>query len=420
MIEGLIILFSGFLLIFSVYYLIPEFIIHYLGIGTWRRQYSPGVCLTFDDGPDPEYTPLLLDELKKNNVRACFFVLGEKAEKYPELVIRIHQDGHIIGSHGYYHRHAWRISPAKTWRYWDRSLSVIERIIGQEPEIIRPPWGSMDLGLYLWCLLNKKKIVSWDVSVKDWKVQNTPEKIVKIIDRKASEGSIVLMHDSGGETGAPSNTVRCIGQLCRHIREVQKLPIVELRFPSWSIFRRLVFRIWEKWERLYAKINNIQRIDDHNLFRLGLKHYQGPDIQNDQGEILATKGDLIGEIHFDNIRFQLIGSDLHNLGLRALKQVRQSLPSVAKFITENPEYNEVKVYLGVTLLNKGAKGLGFNVQELNSSEGRILGFFQKILMLIYHPSGRRNTESLGDKPKIVWISKEKLIEKYFLRDKALI
>ncbi|KUO62785.1 MAG: polysaccharide deacetylase [Gracilibacter sp. BRH_c7a] len=415
-----LILFFIIIISLTVYQFIPEIVVKYLGLGSWKRQYSPGVSLTFDDGPDPRYTPLLLNILKKNNIQACFFVLGEKAEKYPHLVKSIYDDGHIIGSHGYCHQHAWTMSPLKTWRSWDKSIAEIRRAIGEETQFIRSPWGSINLALIIWCLLKKKRIVSWNATGKDWRRNNTPESIISKISQRMAEGSIVLLHDSGGEQGAPDNTIACIEQLCRHIREVHKLPIIGLQFPTWSVFRRLSFRIWEKWERLYAQFKKIKRIDDNNLFRLGLTHYQGPDLLNDKGEILATKGDIIGEIHLDNIRFQLIGDDLQNIGLRALKQIRLSLPSLVKYIANNPDYNQVKVYIGVTMLNKGVKGLGFNVEDFPIHNGYIIGFFQKIIMFIYHPLGsQRKTSTLGNKPKLVWISKEKLIEKYFLREKVL-
>ena len=409
------------ILTFTVYLLLPEIMIHLLGIGCWKRLYSPGVCLTFDDGPDPRYTTLMLDILKKNNITACFFILGENAEKYPRLVKRIYDDGHKIGSHGYTHRHAWKMSPTTTWRLWNKSIEEIKKITGQEPQVIRPPWGGINFSLILWCLVKNKTIVSWSVSGKDWLLKNDSNKIIENISKKVTEGSIILLHDSGGEQGAPANTIACIEQLCHQIRVVNKLPIVELEFPKWSVFRRLSFRIWEKWEHLYVKLHNIQRIDDNSFFRVGLKHYRGPDLLNGQGEVLATNGDIIGEIHFDNIRFQLIGTHLHTLGLRALKQIRLSLPSLAKYICENPDFSQVKVCIGVTMINKGAKGLGFNVQEYPSNYGHVIAFFQRIILSIYHPLGRqRSTSTLGSKPKLVWISKQDLIEKYFSKENALI
>ncbi|MGI6449599.1 MAG: polysaccharide deacetylase family protein [Desulfitobacteriia bacterium] len=411
--------FFSFLLA-SIYFFIPEIMLHYFGIGSWKRQYSPGVVITFDDGPDPKYTPLLLNILARNKIKACFFLVGEKAEKNPALVKMIQEQGHIIGSHGYVHKHAWLMSPQTTWENWDKGIDVIKKVIGSEPDYIRPPWGSVNLSLYLWSLARNKKIVSWTAKGKDWKEQRSTSDIIKTIITKTAEGTIILLHDSGGEQSAPNNTLACLDELFGRIRKELKLPIVPLEFPNWPLTRRIAFRLWEKWEHLYAKIYRLRRIDDQNLFRLTLTSYRGPNLYNEKGDLLATKGDNIGEIHFDNIRFQTAGSNLQSAGIKALKQVRMSLPVLASYIATHPEFQHVKVYIGTTLLNRGARGLGFNVLNYPYSNGYLIGILQKIIIRIYHPAGKeRKTESLGTKPKLVWISKDKLLEKYQKKEKNI-
>lgn len=417
--------FLGFaiLLIFSlltIYLFLPEIMLHILGIGSWKRQYSPGVSITFDDGPDPQYTPRLLTILAQQNIQACFFLTGEKAQKYPYIVKMIQKEGHLIGSHGYRHKHAWLMSPYQTWENWKKGMEVLQNITGCEPEYIRPPWGGFNLSLYCWSIANHKKIIGWNAKGKDWKGNRLSSKIISAILQKTSEGTIILLHDSGGEPGAPNNTLSCLEDLIQKIRNVYKLPIVPLQLPDWPLTRRISFCLWEKWEHLYAKINHISRIDDQNLFRLSLSSYRGPDLFNEKGILLATKGDQIGEIHFDNIRFQSVGLDLQKAGIRALKQVRLSLPTLARYIAIHPDFKNVKVYIGITMLNKGAKGLGFNVQDYPYHNGRFIGLLQKMLVHIYHPAGnKRKTVSLGTKPKLVWISREKLIEKYEIDEQII-
>lgn len=403
-----------------VYFFLPEILLHLLGVGFWKRQYSPGVSITFDDGPDPEYTPILLDILAQQSIIACFFLVGKKVEENPDIAKMIYEKGHQIGSHGYIHKHAWLLSPKRTWEYWDKSISVIQRITGQEPNYIRPPWGGVSLSLFLWSIAKKKRIVGWNAKGKDWAINRCSSEIINTVLKHTSEGTIILLHDSGGEQGAPANTLLCLDELFFRINKVLKLPIVPLEFPEWSIARRIFYRIWEKWEYIYARKNNIKRIDDHNLFRLSLSRYKGPDLINENGQLAATKGDMIGEIHFDNIRFQSIGKNLENVGVKALKLVRKSLPTLAKYILINPEYKNIKVFLGITMLNKGAKGLGFHVQDYPNNTGLLIGLLQKILMNIYHPAGmKRKTNSLGSKPKLVWISKDKLIEKYINEERVI-
>lgn len=396
-----------------IYLVVPEIMLHWLGIGSWKRQYSPGVALTFDDGPDPKYTPLLLDILAQQRITACFFLVGQKVEKYPEIVRMIHKQGHLIGSHGYLHKHAWLMTPQKTWENWDKGLKAIEKIIGIEPDYIRPPWGGFNLSIYSWCIAKNKRIIGWNAKGKDWQGNITSSRIVDTVLQNTAEGSIILLHDSSLEEGAAANTLTCLAELIPKIKNNMKLPIVPLGFPDWTISRRVSFRLWEKWEHLYARIYGIKRIDDKNLFRLSLSRYRGPDLFNEEGELLATKGDKIGEIHLDNIRFQSAGTNLQSIGIKALKQVRLSLPNLAEYIALHPDFRNVKVYIGVTLLNRGVKGLGFSVQEYPFHNGLMIGLFQKVLMQIYHPAGNhRKTESLGDKPKMVWISKKKLLDKY--------
>jgi len=76
----------------ALYAVIPDLLLHRLGIGSWKRQFGPGVTLTFDDGPDPEFTPRILEVLKKYHVSATFFVVAERAEKYPDLIQQIKED----------------------------------------------------------------------------------------------------------------------------------------------------------------------------------------------------------------------------------------------------------------------------------------------------------------------------------------
>ena len=101
----------------SFYAFIPGMISRIFGYrvfrkGTGRNEFA----LTFDDGPDPRFTPLLLDLLKKYDAKATFFVVGSNAERYPELIRRIHEEGHLIGIHNYVHKTNWLMRPATVRR----------------------------------------------------------------------------------------------------------------------------------------------------------------------------------------------------------------------------------------------------------------------------------------------------------------
>ncbi|UWG98842.1 polysaccharide deacetylase family protein [Dehalobacter sp. DCM] len=400
------------LIMFLVYILIPELLVHFFGIGSWKRQYTPGVSLTFDDGPDPRYTTRFLEILHEQQVQATFFLVAEKAKKHPELVRMILEGGHTIGSHGYYHRHAWAMLPWQSWHLWNKALAELKKLTGHEPDYVRAPWGGVNLVFLLWCKIKKKKLIGWSADGRDWCVERTPERIVDRIADLVNEGTIILLHDSGGDEGAPNNTAAALPELCTRIRKKIKLPIVPLVFPTWPLSKRISFRIWEKWEHLYARKRHVNRIDDTNIFRLAIVTYHGPSLYNEKGDCLATQGDLVGELHFDNIRLQGFGTNVGKIGFNALKQARLSFPVLVRYIAAHPEYNEIKVFVGVTLINRGVQGLGFSVAEYPNENAGFVGFMQRIIYRIYNPAGLHASDKLGSKPKVVWISKEKLFERY--------
>lgn len=150
------------------------------------------IALTFDDGPHPQYTEQVLDGLKKRGVKATFFITGENAELYPELVRRMHEEGHLIGNHTYSHiqltsrnREAFREELIKT-------NEVIEGITGEGVTYVRPPYGSWDKSF-------EKELnmipVLWNIDPLDW-CSNDVSCIVRKIESKIREDDIILMHDS--------------------------------------------------------------------------------------------------------------------------------------------------------------------------------------------------------------------------------
>lgn len=402
----------GLIVMCVVFYtVIPDLFLHRLGIGSWKRQYSPGVVLTFDDGPDSRVTPRLLEVLKTYNQSATFFVVAEKAAKYPELIRRMVAEGHQIGVHSLTHRYAWFTSPWTTTREWTESVRVLEQLANIKVTWMRPPWGTFNLMTWLWFRKRNMKAVLWNVEGHDWEVRHSPEEIAARIISKVDEGSIVVMHDSGGEAGAPENTLIALELLIDRITCELKLPIVPLEFPNSSLGRRLIFRVWEKWEHYYAKKHRVERVDATNIFRLEKTIYDGPSLYADDGTLIAEKGDPVAEIHMDNIRLQAKGRDIQKTALKALRQARDSMPELARYVANHPGYDNIKVFMGETLLYRGVKGFGFTVQELPETwKSKGIAWLQKMIMRVYHPAGKhRQNERLGDKTKLVWISRSGLL-----------
>ncbi len=407
--------FGLIVLVLALYTIIPDLFLHRLGVGSWKRQYTAGVALTFDDGPDPEYTPQVLAALRRHNVKATFFVVGAKVARYPELIRTIRAEGHTLGVHSQRHRYAWFQSPLTTWREWERCAAVVEGITGDQVAWMRPPWGTFNLVTWWWLVRRRKRAVLWNVEAHDWQLRRQPAEIAARIAGKVREGSIILLHDSGGETGAPINTVTAIDLLCQGIRVERKIPILPLAFNNWSCGRRLSFGIWQRWENFYARRYKVTRIDDHNILRLAKSVYHGPELYDENGRLLARRGDMVGEIHIDSIRMPAGSTDNYRIGVQAMRLAKESFPDLAAYIEKDPEFRDIRVFLGLSLLHRAVKRFGFNVREIEQGWfGRWVGFLQKTAMRMYHPAGRARVQEggtrLGTLPKLVWISRERLLE----------
>lgn len=154
------------------------------------------VALTFDDGPNEEYTPKLLDGLKKRNVRATFFLLGKQVEQYPELAKRISDEGHLIGCHAYEHKDLSRLSLDEACRQITDTNDLLYEVTGHRPMFMRPPYGSCQEQLP-----EKTEMIEvlWDIDTVDWSLRNT-DQVVKNTLKKVEDGSIILMHDEFQES----------------------------------------------------------------------------------------------------------------------------------------------------------------------------------------------------------------------------
>lgn len=149
------------------------------------------VALTFDDGPSPETTEDLLEGLAERNVKATFFVIGEKAEAYPDLIAKIYEGGHLIGNHSYSHVNLELLSEEEACEQINHTNQVICSITGETPEYLRSPFGSTKANLE--CDMGMIEVL-WDVDPRDWEVQNAPQ-IIQHVVKNTKEGDIILLHD---------------------------------------------------------------------------------------------------------------------------------------------------------------------------------------------------------------------------------
>ncbi len=178
--------------------------------GTWHRNSwifgpvlnrlpGPGqiASITFDDGPNPRATPLILDALKAENVRATFFVLGRHADRWPYLVRRMAEEGHQLGNHGYWHRKLHRKLPGYVREDLTRGADAIERASGVRPAVFRAPHGFRSPWVTAIASSLGQRTIGWSLGVWD-SARPGAEEIVRRTLQGMRAGSILLLHDGDG------------------------------------------------------------------------------------------------------------------------------------------------------------------------------------------------------------------------------
>jgi len=157
---------------------------------------SEGVCLTFDDGPHPEYTPRLLDLLSRLGVPATFFVVGQEAERFPSIVRQIAEAGHVVGNHSFEHRDATFNSSGSFLAEVLRARTLLMELSGQEVDLFRPPHGRLTISM-LWRLWRAgQRVVLWNVDSRDYATTGPDPIRDAFADRPWLAGDILLFHDN--------------------------------------------------------------------------------------------------------------------------------------------------------------------------------------------------------------------------------
>lgn len=171
----------------------------------WDGEPSPGIrrvattdkvcALTFDDGPDPETTPMILDALKKHGAHASFFLVGANVDRHADIVRRIQQEGHDVGNHTYSHVRLSFCSAKKTLREIDAASQSLRAAVGAECRFFRPPYGRfMGEQQELLDAHADMRTIMWDVCPNDWTL-TSPKQLLDNVLAELRPGSIILLHD---------------------------------------------------------------------------------------------------------------------------------------------------------------------------------------------------------------------------------
>ncbi|WP_081092493.1 MULTISPECIES: polysaccharide deacetylase family protein [Peribacillus] len=193
--------FTILLALFLLYTLVPTVLIRGFGLGITKNiKKNGGVALTFDDGPNPEYTIRLLDLLNKYEVKASFFVVGSKVKKNPEIIKRMHEDGHVIGIHHFDHVSSWVLSPFQLKKQLGMTEKAITECTKEKVGFYRPPWGHFNI--FTPILSKNYRVIMWSAIFGDWKVDNCRNNLLERLRTTSNEGEILLLHDCGETLGA--------------------------------------------------------------------------------------------------------------------------------------------------------------------------------------------------------------------------
>lgn len=181
----------------------------------------PQVALTFDDGPDPVWTPRILEILDRHGVTATFFMLGSQAEAHPEIVRQVAAAGHEVGVHGYRHQMPALLGLRATLQDVGATVQVLTSILGHRPRYYRPPWGIFNLWTGIAARRHNLIPVVWSLYVSEWSRRTTAQSIYVDAMRHAQPGTVLLLHDCAGpgsRRDAPAIVARVLPRLIAGLR----------------------------------------------------------------------------------------------------------------------------------------------------------------------------------------------------------
>ena len=418
---------------FTFYAFLPGLFSRMFGFRVIKKGHSDiEISLTFDDGPDPVYTPKLLDLLKRYDVKATFFVVGKHAEAHPDIVRRIHEEGHSIGIHNYLHRSNWLMRPKSVAKQVRRTSEIIESITGVKPKFYRPPWGIINLFDYT--SRNDLQIVLWSMMAGDWRKSTGAERIRDRMLKRLKGGQIYLLHDCGNTFGAdldaPDNTIKALehfipsalerGFAFARVDEVVQRIAAAAPPKGEHPLRKSVVSLWLLWERAFHVLFGLESAvpgDRKSFLHYRITEYHGEAIPLAEGDLLK-KGDRVVELHMNNELLYEFGRKARSpvqLAIQLIRAMERTMPQLAATLLRRQDAQSIKALLGTSMVNRGVEQFGFVVADLPkgwfSYATRI---YLQFLLSAIHPQGKQRlnqrTEMLV--PKRIALSMKELARRY--------
>ncbi|WP_051251176.1 polysaccharide deacetylase family protein [Paenibacillus harenae] len=364
----------------TFYAFLPGLISRTFGFRVFKKgRVEKEIALTFDDGPDQEYTPQLLDLLARYQAKATFFVVGSHAEGQEKILQRMKDEGHIIGIHNYVHKSNWLMRPGSVKKQIDRTADIIEKATGERSTYYRPPWGIVNVFDY--ANLGHLQIILWSAMFGDWRIRVGAQRLKKRMMKKLKPGAVVLLHDCGMTFGADKDAPRNMlialeayleegtrrGYRFVGIGEMIKLTDAA-RMAHTSLWKRVLISLWLLWEKAFHFAFRLKTVGDAQdaAFHYRVTTYNGDAVELSEG-VRVVKGDRIAELHFDNRKLSSIAATSKSpvaTGIRMLREVEQALPLLADQLADDADAKDIKAVYGVTMIHRGADRLGFKIHEL--------------------------------------------------------
>ncbi|QHT60174.1 polysaccharide deacetylase family protein [Paenibacillus lycopersici] len=409
----------------TFYAFLPGLVSRTFGFRVFKRgRAKQEIALTFDDGPDPVYTPQLLDLLKRYDAKATFFVVGIHAERHPEILKRMHDEGHVIGIHNYVHKTNWLMRPSTVKKQIQRTSEIIRRASGSRPLYYRPPWGIVNL--FDFSNMGYLQIILWSALFGDWRKRVGAERLKQRMMKKLRPGEVLLLHDCGATFGAdadaPANMLVALesfleagqanGYKFVHITDMIALTDGGKKAkPAIGPLKKLAIAGWMGWERLFHVVFRVREVAEDCLFYYRIIPYHGRPLQLSDGRSIADR-DPVVEIHFDNKKLSYMmmeARSMMQLAVMLIRETKKGLPQLARKLETDEAAQSAKGVYGVSMINRGVEQFGFDVlpipKGLFDTSTRL---YLKLLLRVLNPSGKQLLNDRGSRmvPSIMAMSME--------------